>query len=240
MHYPLYTAPEMLIQESQDSDEKKGYTVAVDWWSLGITTFVLLNGTLPFAKNKVADLYKKPSKPSPILSPNLSSDVPSMELGSSTSEDVDGKSRHQFAQEFVRFLTVDENDTAMNSAKHNPGVTVIEAGIDRVFDISGKTGVSSDALSFITKLLTVDEKKRLGAGRHGGRHVRRHPFFKDINWNALMQKNVAPPYLPPTLIEEEEDPLCYDDFEDMMYDLEKMDWFDEIPSAQEQQYFANW
>ena len=34
----------MLIQESQTAEEKQGYTTAVDWWSLGITVFVLLNG----------------------------------------------------------------------------------------------------------------------------------------------------------------------------------------------------
>jgi serine/threonine protein kinase len=43
-----YMAPEMVIMLSQASYEKTGYTVAVDWWSLGVTMFKLLTGYRPF------------------------------------------------------------------------------------------------------------------------------------------------------------------------------------------------
>ncbi|CAE7744265.1 Rps6ka4 [Symbiodinium microadriaticum] len=44
----------MVIMLNQSSSERRGYTNAVDWWSLGITTFKLLTGYKPFEQNKNA------------------------------------------------------------------------------------------------------------------------------------------------------------------------------------------
>ena len=41
-------APEMVIMMNQPSHSRRGYTNAVDWWSLGITMFKLLTGYKPF------------------------------------------------------------------------------------------------------------------------------------------------------------------------------------------------
>jgi serine/threonine protein kinase len=41
-------APEMVIMLDQQSTTRRGYTNAVDWWSLGITVFKLLTGYKPF------------------------------------------------------------------------------------------------------------------------------------------------------------------------------------------------
>jgi serine/threonine protein kinase len=41
-------APEMVIMLDQQSTNRRGYTNAVDWWSLGITVFKLLTGYKPF------------------------------------------------------------------------------------------------------------------------------------------------------------------------------------------------
>lgn len=43
-----YMAPEMVILMNQSSSQRRGYTNAVDWWSLGITTFKLFTGYKPF------------------------------------------------------------------------------------------------------------------------------------------------------------------------------------------------
>lgn len=46
----LSPAPEMIVLLSQSSSQRKGYTDAVDWWSLGVTLFKLFTGTKPFEK----------------------------------------------------------------------------------------------------------------------------------------------------------------------------------------------
>jgi len=66
-----YMAPEMVIMLNQSSSERRGYTNAVDWWSLGITTFKLLTGYKPFeqrAPTGMADddsLFPAPKKEFP-------------------------------------------------------------------------------------------------------------------------------------------------------------------------------
>lgn len=40
----------MIVLLSQSSSQRKGYTDAVDWWSLGVTLFKLFTGTKPFEK----------------------------------------------------------------------------------------------------------------------------------------------------------------------------------------------
>ena len=49
------------------------------------------------------------------------------------------------------------------------------------------------AQDVITKLLTRDPAKRLGA-RAGAEEVKAHPFFCGINWALL--RNTQPPFVP--------------------------------------------
>ena len=53
--------------------------------------------------------------------------------------------------------------------------------------------VCSCAQDIITKLLTRDPAKRLGA-RAGAEEVKAHPFFCGINWALL--RNTQPPFVP--------------------------------------------
>jgi len=43
-----YMAPEMVKMMGQSRSQRKGYTAAVDYWSLGVTVFKLLTGHRPF------------------------------------------------------------------------------------------------------------------------------------------------------------------------------------------------
>ena len=47
-------APEVMILLKQKNKDKKGYTAAVDWWSLGVTMFKLLTGHNPFPQVNVS------------------------------------------------------------------------------------------------------------------------------------------------------------------------------------------
>lgn len=49
---------------------------------------------------------------------------------------------------------------------------------------------------FIKKLLVKDSRRRLGGGPEDALELKRHPFFRDINWNLLSQKKIAAPFVP--------------------------------------------
>lgn len=49
------------------------------------------------------------------------------------------------------------------------------------------TYVSSTARDMITKLLNRNPKKRLGA-IYGADEIKKHPFFKQIDWNKLYRR----------------------------------------------------
>ena len=58
-----------------------------------------------------------------------------------------------------------------------------------------KIKVSDEAKDFICKLLVKDEDKRLGA-KDGFDEIKLHPFFKDINFDDLLEKKIKAPFTP--------------------------------------------
>jgi len=60
------------------------------------------------------------------------------------------------------------------------------------------TYVTHAAVSILRDFLQRDPRRRLGA-RGDTRSILRHPFFKNINCEAVLQKRVTPPVKPPTL-----------------------------------------
>lgn len=64
----------------------------------------------------------------------------------------------------------------------------------------GKVRFPRDALStegrnFVKGLLNRNPRHRLGA-THDAEELKAHPFFADIDWDALTKKNVVPPFKP--------------------------------------------
>lgn len=55
--------------------------------------------------------------------------------------------------------------------------------------------LSPEGRSFVKGLLNRNPKHRLGA-IDDGRELRAHPFFADIDWEALRQRNIPPPFKP--------------------------------------------
>jgi serum/glucocorticoid-regulated kinase 2 len=53
---------------------------------------------------------------------------------------------------------------------------------------------SSEAADFFNKLLKRSSADRLGKG--GIDEIKNHAWLKDINWNALLKKEVPSPYIP--------------------------------------------
>jgi len=56
--------------------------------------------------------------------------------------------------------------------------------------------VPEDAKSFISGLLSRDPKQRLGYGPTDSESIRVHPYFKNIDWDALVKKEIEPTFKP--------------------------------------------
>ena len=47
----------------------------------------------------------------------------------------------------------------------------------------------------MTKMLNKNKEERIGA-QNGIAEILAHPFFKDIDFDELLNKNLDPPYVP--------------------------------------------
>ena len=75
---------------------------------------------------------------------------------------------------------------------------------------------STEVRNLITELLQLDPKRRLGSGKDGSKIIKNHDFFKDFNWEDLLDKKIVPPYTP--CIKDEED---LSNFEKICIDVHK-------------------
>jgi serine/threonine protein kinase len=55
---------------------------------------------------------------------------------------------------------------------------------------------SPTATDFLQRLLVKNPKRRLGCGDEGALEIMRHPWFHGIDWDALLQRRVEPPFRP--------------------------------------------
>lgn len=51
-------------------------------------------------------------------------------------------------------------------------------------------------LMVISQLLTRDPTRRLGSGKADAEEIKRHPFFKDVSFDDVLNKRIPPPYFP--------------------------------------------
>jgi len=98
--------------------------------------------------------------------------------------------------------------------------------------------LSPVVVDFIRSLLNVNAKERLGSGASGVDDMKKHSFFKDIDWDLLQQKHMVPPFIPQAKRDKEKD--VFVDFETLMSRLGKSSWLHEIPTTEDNKYFAAW
>jgi serine/threonine protein kinase len=53
-----------------------------------------------------------------------------------------------------------------------------------------------DSVSILQKLLTREPELRLGSGPTDAQEIMSHAFFRNINWDDVYHKRIAPPFLP--------------------------------------------
>lgn len=56
--------------------------------------------------------------------------------------------------------------------------------------------MKADAKDLIGKLCEVSQGKRLGNLKGGAKDVKSHPWFKDIDWDKLYNRELDPPIKP--------------------------------------------
>ncbi|GJQ67775.1 JIL-1 [Trypoxylus dichotomus] len=56
--------------------------------------------------------------------------------------------------------------------------------------------LGKDVADFISKLLVKDPRQRLGGGEDDAKELKRHPFFKKLDWSALARKQIPAPFKP--------------------------------------------
>lgn len=56
--------------------------------------------------------------------------------------------------------------------------------------------MSTDARDIISQLCTVDVSKRLGNIKGGASAIKAHPWFKDIDWDAMYHRKMQGPIVP--------------------------------------------
>ncbi|GAV91327.1 Pkinase domain-containing protein/Pkinase_C domain-containing protein [Cephalotus follicularis] len=78
--------------------------------------------------------------------------------------------------------------------------------------------LSSDAHSLLKGLLQKDASKRLGSGPKGSEEIKRHKWFKPINWRKLEAREIQPTFRP-----EVADELCVANFEKKWTDMPLLD-----------------
>jgi serine/threonine protein kinase len=100
--------------------------------------------------------------------------------------------------------------------------------------------VSENAKDLISKLIDVDDTKRLGAGKNGVRNLKSHPFFATVDWNLLEQKHIEPPFKPSPAVLEPKENTEFPDLETMLAAHKKAFWLETCPRAEFQKYFLNW
>ena len=56
--------------------------------------------------------------------------------------------------------------------------------------------LSKDSISILQGFFNHDPEKRLGSGKDGINEIKKHSFFKNIDWDAILNKKIKPPFIP--------------------------------------------
>ncbi|ETN68144.1 camp-dependent protein kinase catalytic subunit [Anopheles darlingi] len=68
------------------------------------------------------------------------------------------------------------------------------------------------AKDLVKKLLVLDRTKRLGNMKNGAEDVKRHRWFKHLDWNVVIRKQLKPPIVPKFVVDGDGDTSNFDDY----------------------------
>uniref|UniRef100_H3AF81 Ribosomal protein S6 kinase B2 n=1 Tax=Latimeria chalumnae TaxID=7897 RepID=H3AF81_LATCH len=78
----------------------------------------------------------------------------------------------------------------------------------RKLESTVRTPILNDVTLFLKQLLKKNFSQRLGGGADDSGDVKRHPFFRHMNWDDLIARKVEPPFRP--LLQSDDDVSQFD------------------------------
>jgi serine/threonine protein kinase len=66
----------------------------------------------------------------------------------------------------------------------------------RKCNIEWPSGISATCKDLLRKLFIIDPNLRLGGGPGDGEEVKSHPWFSGVDWEAIHNKQIKPPFKP--------------------------------------------
>lgn len=81
-------------------------------------------------------------------------------------------------------------------------VLACKLDLPRHFDVKAR--------DLIKRLLTVDKGKRLGCLKHGSEDVKKHKWYKGIDWDLMVNRSLRPPFVPS--VKNAEDTCMFDKY----------------------------
>lgn len=69
-----------------------------------------------------------------------------------------------------------------------------------------------NARDLVKKLLTPDRSKRYGCLKNGAEDIKRHPWFRGIDWDEVYNRGLTPPIIPQ--FKDDDDTHNFDQYED--------------------------
>ncbi|GLG99603.1 Serine/threonine-protein kinase PLK4 [Gryllus bimaculatus] len=191
---PDYIAPEIL----QELD----YGPSVDWWALGVLMYEMMAGQPPFEADNEDDLFESILHDDVLYPVWLSKEAVSILKGflkSLLSDSADTTRRgHLNCTSRVHgqaYPGLDEHFKLQTSKTEN-FATLYEL---RAARLKSTDSTSSDDIACVIFLfMTKNPAKRLGCvvAQRTEAAIREHSFFRDMDWDALEQRRVKPPFKP--------------------------------------------
>ncbi|KAH8662272.1 kinase-like domain-containing protein [Xylariales sp. PMI_506] len=79
---------------------------------------------------------------------------------------------------------------------HQNPIEIYKQIIEKPVLFPAEPPISHHAQHIIRSFCTVDRSRRLGNISGGAARVKEHPFFENMNWEALLQRQIRPPIQP--------------------------------------------
>jgi serine/threonine protein kinase len=176
-----YQAPEVLARQT--------YDYSVDVWSYGVTLYELMHRRRPFRRrDKQAAAALKEAK-----------DLKEREAEKPVAEAINAVP--QIAKKTPPLPQASaKQEKLAPSAKAPPvrrRVGVDDYNFNRIAFSNSLSNITRD---FLQGLLTVNISERLGCGPTRWEEVKRHPFFRNIDWDKIANKEIMAPVQPDPLV----------------------------------------